>query len=192
MKCSYSSCEKTVEAKGFCQKHYMRFRLYGSPDPKSFDHEPIEIRFWQLVDKKEDHECWLWKRPPSSNGYGRIRVKETGKEEGAHRVSWWLHNNKTDIPDGMVVMHSCDNKLCVNPKHLSIGTFKENTHDMIKKGRAKYKTFPGESNANALLTKQDIIFIRNSNLKHTELAKMLNVSSACIADVRKRRSWTHI
>jgi len=192
MKCKHNDCLADAKAQGFCQKHYLRFRLYGHTEPKSFDHEPIEIRFWQIVEKAGDNDCWLWKRPPSSNGYGRIRVRETGKEESSHRVSWWLHNGRQEIPKGMVVMHSCDNKLCVNPKHLKLGTFKENTQDMILKGRAKYKPFPGENNANARLTEKDVIFIRNSNLKHTEIAKIIGVSASCIADVRKRRSWAHI
>jgi hypothetical protein len=192
MKCQYSECQNEQKAKGFCQKHYVRFRLYGSVEPKSFDHEPIEIRFWKCVDKKGDDDCWFWQRPASSNGYGRIRVRETGKEESAHRVSWWMHNERQEIPKGMVVMHSCDNKLCVNPAHLSLGSAKDNTQDMIRKGRAKYVSFTGSKNGNALLDDAKVIFIKTSDLKHTEVAKLLGVSASCVADVRKGRSWTHV
>ena len=192
MQCSYDGCNSKVVSKGYCSKHYWRFRLYGSPDPKGFDHEPIDVRFWLEVDKAGEDECWLWKRAPSSNGYGRIRVKETGKEESAHRVSWWLSNDKKPIPKGMVIMHSCDNKLCVNPKHLSLGTLKDNTQDMIRKGRAKFVRFAGSTNGNALLDEDKVRFIKLSGLKHTELGKMFGVSPSCIADIRKGRSWTHV
>jgi hypothetical protein len=192
MKCSVEGCGKKVTAKSFCSTHYARFRLYGSPDSKSFDHVSIDIKFWLNVDKAGEDDCWMWKRPASSNGYGRIRVNETGKEQSAHRVSWWLSNGKQDIPSGMVIMHSCDNKLCVNPKHLSIGTLKDNTQDMIRKGRNKVVRFVGSTNGNALLNDDKVRVIKTSSLNNTQLGKMFGVSPSCIADIKKGRSWAHV
>ena len=74
--------------------------------------------------------CWLWMGTTNSKGYGRISVD--GKTEGAHRVSLML---KGQDPTGKVVMHACDVPSCVNPKHLRIGTHKENSWDAVFKGR---------------------------------------------------------
>lgn len=71
--------------------------------------------------------CWIWLRALNANGYGTLKRKL------AHRFSWELHNGV--IPEGKIIMHSCDVKSCVNPDHLSIGTKKENTQDMMRKGR---------------------------------------------------------
>ena len=191
MNCSIDGCGKKATGKGFCSKHYTRFRLYGNTEAKSFDHEPIEIRFWLCVDKKAEHECWLWKRPASSNGYGRIRAGHRSKEVTAHRLSWVLHNND-EIPAGMVVMHKCDNKLCVNPYHLQLGTYKDNTQDMISKGRAKYKPLYGSTNGNALLDEEKVRLIKGSQESHAALARLLGVSASCIADIRKGRRWVHV
>lgn len=80
---------------------------------------------------KVDGDCWIWQGNAYSNGYGCI--KAFGKMVSCHRLSYSLYHG--EIPTGMEVMHSCDKPLCINPDHLSIGTHKENMHDMITKGR---------------------------------------------------------
>ena len=92
---------------------------------------PVECRFWKFVDRLGDDDCWLW-RGSIQGKYGSICIE--GKSTGAHRVSYQLH--KGEIPEGLVVMHSCDVPLCVNPKHLSAGTYIDNMQDMVRKGRA--------------------------------------------------------
>jgi hypothetical protein len=77
-------------------------------------------------------DCWEWNGGKNNIGYGLIR--DGAKMRTIHRVSYEEHNN-TKIPAGMVVMHHCDNKCCGNPKHLSLGTHKDNSQDMIQKGR---------------------------------------------------------
>ena len=86
-------------------------------------------RFWDKVDKSGD--CWMWTASVRGHGYGAFFYK--GKVQRANRVSWELENGP--IPSGMVIMHTCDNPLCVNPRHLSAGTQKENVQDSISKGR---------------------------------------------------------
>lgn len=87
-------------------------------------------RFWDKVDVGLDDECWNWTAFKRA-GYGRFRFN--GKSLLAHRMAWLLMNG--EIPDGMVVMHSCDNPSCCNLKHLSLGTQKENVEDMAMKKR---------------------------------------------------------
>lgn len=92
--------------------------------------KPIDVRFWAKVEKSDC--CWNWTGKPN-NGYGMIG-DTSGKMIYAHRFSWELHNG-SKVPSGLVVRHKCDNKMCVNPDHLEIGTQKDNIADMINRGR---------------------------------------------------------
>lgn len=76
-------------------------------------------------------DCWVWDGNKTNSGYGII--KAFGKMVTCHRLSYELYNGK--IPDGIEIMHSCDNPICINPDHLSTGTHKDNMRDMIKKNR---------------------------------------------------------
>lgn len=93
-------------------------------------HLPTIPRFWAQVQKTET--CWLWKGfPTGANKYGDFQVD--GVRYRAHRYSYEMA--KGPIPDGMKVLHRCDNPICVNPDHLFLGTQGDNMRDMTRKGR---------------------------------------------------------
>lgn len=94
-------------------------------------HLSREERFFAKVQKTDT--CWIWTGAKQGHGYGCFRVGD--KRIGAHRYSYQIHNG--DIPDGLFVCHTCDNMFCVNPEHLWLGTAKQNTSDMLRKGRGK-------------------------------------------------------
>jgi HNH endonuclease len=94
--------------------------------------EAQQARFWAKVEKRGPEECWLWKGQLRWDGYGRFLIMR--KPTWTHRYSWELHNSRK-IPKDMGVLHSCHNPACVNPKHLRIGTHKENMEEAHRVGR---------------------------------------------------------
>lgn len=91
----------------------------------------IEERFWRKVKKGEENSCWEWIAGRTIDGYGSFWFNNRVMK--SHKVSYLLHTG--DVPTGMCVCHTCDNPLCVNPKHLWLGTQLENIEDRQKKGR---------------------------------------------------------
>ena len=89
----------------------------------------IDVRFWAKVQKTP--RCWPWVGGKKGGGYGIFRVDR--KPVGAHRISWQLHNGP--IPEGMAVLHKCDNPPCVRPGHLYLGTEADNGRDRRVRGR---------------------------------------------------------
>lgn len=97
--------------------------------PRRMTEEELRERFWQRV--RVTGRCWEWQGARCIKGYGKLWAR--GRHYKAHRLAYELAWD--DIPPGMQVMHACDNPPCVNPAHLRVGTARDNTHDMIRKGR---------------------------------------------------------
>jgi hypothetical protein len=118
------------------------------------------------------------------NGYGYIH--HNGRTQYAHRASYIEANGP--IPDGMVVMHSCDNRPCINPEHLSVGTHEDNRLDMMAKGRNS----KGTMHKGAKLDDDKVRYIRQSKLKLSELQEMFGVSQGVLSEVRRGLRWAHV
>lgn len=147
--------------------------------------------FYSKVNKTES--CWLWTGGIFKGyGYGQFAVKRHPQK--AHRVSWVL--NCGAIPEDKKVLHTCDNPLCVNPKHLFLGTQLDNARDMVNKGRNRYTSLPllcgEESPASKLNTKQ-VQAIRDlyatGEYSQRDLAKIFNVGQTTIGHILRYETW---
>lgn len=135
--------------------------------------------FLKRIHKTES--CWEWIGTITSHGYGHF--KRNGKLYRAHRLSFALFNGT--IPAGVLVCHSCDNRKCVNPDHLWLGSNQDNSIDMSMKGRGvgnRIKHHSGDDNVNTKLTKDKITAIKNlsSSLSQRAIARIFNVSQASV------------
>lgn len=156
--------------------------------PQSFSPN-LPDRFWRKV--KKGRSCWKWNGAVGNNGYGRINTAGRGMPiESAHRVVWVLTFGP--IPEGKFVLHRCDNKLCVNPKHLWIGTQADNMRDMKKKGRGCI----GEKNGQARLNRNTVLKIRKvystGKFSQSKVATMFGISRCHVHQIASRRNWNHI
>lgn len=159
--------------------------------------EDLIARFWSKIDRlgpipahaPELGRCWLWTDRPN-HGYGRLLVLETRKLLLAHRLSWMIHRGD---PGDMFVCHSCDNRICVNPEHLFLGTNADNMHDMAAKGRRKgIPATMGETHGMVKLREADVRAIRASTRSSRELADEYGVTYGLVWSIRKRRVWRHV
>ena len=136
MTCAIDGCENIAKTRGWCIAHYRRWLKYDDPEgggPLRHRGTPEE-RFWAKLKTSDD--CWEWQGARNNKGYGILMLKEPGKKHVArttHRFSWELHNGP--IPNGLWVLHRCDNPPCANPAHLFLGDNADNIRDMWAKGR---------------------------------------------------------
>lgn len=135
--------------------------------------------------------CWEWTASTTNSGYGRIR--EAGLFSPtllAHRVSWLIHHG--EIPDKSLVLHKCDNRKCVNPSHLFLGSYKDNAIDRETKGRSRNQK--GESNPASVLTEKTVKELRGlraGGLTYRELSEKFNIPQSTIANACLH-TWKHI
>jgi hypothetical protein len=158
----------------------------------------VRERFWRKVDKrgplaKCGGRCWAWLGAKSEDGYGRFKRRHAYVR--AHRYSW--ESNFGPVPEGLCVLHRCDNPSCVRPSHLFVGTNADNSRDMLRKGRHAHASFSGQTNPQALLTEEDVREIKRRCRPHgtestNEVAEYYGVSRTTIYDVIVGRTWGHV
>ena len=148
---------------------------------------PLLDRFWEKVNICSPDECWEWTGAKISVGYGAISIRR-GHIELSHRLSWILANTR-DIPLGMFICHHCDNRACVNPTHLFLGTDADNHRDSVSKMRHSY----GERVSR--LSAKQVIEIRrlHSTGKYyqRELAARYDISRSHVGRIVNRQEWPY-
>jgi hypothetical protein len=148
--------------------------------------DPVK-KFWSRVEKRGEDDCWQWLGSFDKDGYGQMRNGVLRIQDRAHKFSARLHFG--EIPKGMCVCHTCDNKWCSNPKHLFFGTQQDNNADKVKKNRhAK-----GEQQGHSKLTEAQIVEIRlRANEDYRKLCQEFNLVPSTIYRIWRNQSWKHI
>ncbi len=142
-------------------------------------------RFWAKTERREPDSCWPWRGAIGARGYGSIRC--FGRSVAAHRVAWFLANSEWPR---LFVCHHCDNRRCINPAHLFVGTAKDNTQDMLRKGR--HRVLRGEECPRARLSREDVIEIRTrhaAGLPQAAIGKVFAISKAHVSGIVNRKRW---
>lgn len=152
--------------------------------------KPSVLRFIEKVNTEGPAGCWLWKGSIRcrKNGYGSFVIIR-GKHKqtvGAHRYSY--ERFVGPIPSDMYVCHTCDNPLCVNPRHLFLGTVAENNADM----KAKSRHARGEKINTAKLTEGQVRAILTDPRPLGEVSKAYGICPQSVWKIRKRQSWKHV
>jgi hypothetical protein len=144
-------------------------------------------RFWKNVSKSDP--CWNWTGNKYKDGYGQFSIGY--KKYRAHRLSYELHIG--DVPEGIYVLHTCDNRVCINPLHLFLGTASDNSRDAFKKGRLIPPVSNGQLNGRAKLTRADVDRIRalyaTGIYTQVGLALTYGVSKSTISHIILRYIW---
>lgn len=124
--------------------------------------------------------CWLWTGAKAKNGYGS--VTHNGRRQSAHKATY--EELIGNVPDGNVVMHTCDRKSCVNPAHMRVGSYAENTADMVLKGRQGVRQ--------RKLSQEDVDAVRSmcaSGLSQQLVASLYGVSQTCVSQIVRRITY---
>lgn len=149
---------------------------------------PLMQRLLNRTEKTSS--CWFWLGARKPNGYGFISLQGGKKILHVHRLAYTLFKGK--IPPGLLVCHSCDNRNCVNPKHLWTGTHKDNAQDMVDKKRLPR----GEHRAHAILTEAKVRRIKAKlhagHLSQTKIAEQFRISPTTISQIHRGLKWAHV
>lgn len=152
-------------------------------------------RFWRYVKKSDG--CWEWIGALNDAGYGILGIG--GRSKGsirAHRLSWMFAHRRRAIPKGMQICHHCDNRKCVRPDHLFMGTNADNVRDMWKKGRGSPPPIHrGEKNSRTKLKPKEVREIRRlakQGESFPQIARQFRIGLSSVHRIAKRQTWSHL
>lgn len=162
--------------------------------------KPWRVRFATKYKVGAPDECWEWTGHVGNRGYGQLRMDADVHREPSNRAAYLFH--KGPIPEGLHVLHSCDNKLCVNPAHLHLGSCADNAREAAERGLLVNGTdwedvhteaLPrGEDHKRHKLTEAQIRRIRTSGESGVALANEFFVAPITISRIRRRLAWKHV
>lgn len=187
---SCKACGKVIRARpAECKDglfSYCSQTCYQASRSMNFDE-----RFWGRIDRSAGpNSCWMWTAGKFTEGYGAIHFRNSLWK--ASRVAWILVNG--EIPEGMWVIHRCDNPPCCNPAHLFLGTAADNTHDMVAKDRVCRTS--GEARWSAKVTEEIVRDMRRRYIPRVvtlqQLADEYGVSFQLVSLIVNRKIWTHV
>lgn len=148
-------------------------------------------RFWSKVDKRDEGECWNWTAACHHSGYGQFAGPKRSWL-AASRVSLAIALGR-DLSPGMIACHTCDNKRCVNPRHLYEGTTQQNSDDALARGRV-YRWGDrrvGAGNPSVKLTEAQARYVRDNpnGLRRSQLCAELGISYNTVSRIQRGFAW---
>jgi hypothetical protein len=152
--------------------------------------EARAANFWKKVDKSAgDDQCWIWTGAKQGGRSGRYGAFQMGwkTQKRAHRLSYEMTYGS--IPEGLMVCHSCDTPLCVNPAHLFLGDAKANVADMVSKGR--HVRCVGNANGASRLNTEIVRRIYLDPRTNREIAADFQIEPSLVSQIRRRKIWAH-
>ena len=167
--------------------HYTRWRVHGDPNYTSriAPGTPLEERLqgrWKEVPGTQDTPCWEWTGPKNWDGYGVLKYQ--GRGQGVHRLMYGLH--KGEIPEGVNVLHNCDNPPCMNPGHLRLGTQADNVEDMVTKGRQRAPRGLTDEEVRGILA------MVKGGMRQSEVVRLLGLESSTVSRVVSRKLYKDV
>ena len=144
----------------------------------------LAARFLEKVEKVPGG-CWLWTASLFPDGYGKFQLDKSRK---AHKVAYELF--VAPVPEGLHVLHTCDNRACVNPAHLWLGTNAENVADKVAKGRQHQPV--GGANPKAVLDEAAVRRISNDKRVAREVAADYGITAEYVRRIKQKRTWRHL
>lgn len=193
--CSDKDCSRRAKARGLCHRHYLlAYRHKTLPEKDRYRRDPIpaDVRWEKFIDRTLPNGCWEWTGTTNRSGYGLFTVVKGRSPVLAHRHSYAKY--KADVPEGMLVCHSCDNRNCVNPEHLWIGSIADNNRDCRAKGRNIPPPYrQGEHHTQAKLSASDVSRIREfpSSIRLAAIAEQFGISYQQVSRIRRMERWSN-
>tara|TARA_R110000868_G_scaffold228311_3_gene481337 strand:- start:136 stop:744 length:609 start_codon:yes stop_codon:yes gene_type:complete len=181
------SCRKDPT---FCSFECTKYKNFKKSQKIDLIKESLD----KCVIKKDG--CWGWSGVIDKDGYGRMSYSSKLGSRRAHVASYLVY--KGPVPNGILVCHSCDVRACTNPDHLWLGTEKQNTADMIEKGRRNNRNWPvhiGIQNVNAKLDDEKVKEIRRLlkvGVSQADLGRQFGVTKQTIAAIKLCQTWKHV
>jgi len=176
----------------YCGKFYAGCGKYFCSNTcrHNADTQNLETRFWSKVEIKDFFDCWNWTANKTPQGYGRFQLKRK-KSVSAHRLAWELTYGK--IPNGLHVLHKCNNPSCVNPSHLKLGTNQDNVDDKLRANRQPH--ICGQNVATSKLTEsqvREIFALLAEHRSYKEIAERFSISTHSVSNFNIGISWKHL
>jgi hypothetical protein len=180
--CNVDGCERPrLYRNGMCRTHYIRFKKYG-------DTSVVKQPQIALIDFVDVAGCFIC----TSHKLSKVGYPEIWRNKKKYIMSRFIYEQCFGpIAEGLVVRHKCDNRGCINPEHLELGTQADNMQDMVIRGRNAM----GEKCGASKLTEENIKEIRlllSKGMKVREVSAKFNVTDHAIRDIRRRKTWKHI
>lgn len=188
--CKESECLNDAHSLGWCIKHYKNFYRHGNPFATFIRTRNGSTIKEKLVSKSKVNPvngCLEWIGAKTIHGYGKLTIDK--KTVSAHRLSYQDFYNENI--DGKVLMHTCDNRLCINPSHLVAGTIQDNTDDKVCKGRQLKGVRCHKARLNEEIVR-DILSLHLTDVINSVIARKYNIALSHVNNIVNRKIWKHV